>query len=131
MRVMRSASRPASAALGYRQSSAAHLEVVADNLLERLATGGKHLVGKFVLQQTGQLLDPLFRLFLRGTPSLEMKLDLSGFGEDGGFNLGKLLVDLGRALIRSWIRQPWRSSTRRWPDALPAPPVSGGRSSGH
>ncbi len=83
----------AGAALGGGQGEIAQPEVEEDDLFERFAVGGEDGVAHLGFDLFGEFVDAGLGLGEGGFGAEEVELDLAGSGEDGGLDVGVLLVD--------------------------------------
>ncbi len=115
------------AGFGDGDRGVAHLQPVADDLLERFAVAGVDGVVEFVFDHAGDFVDAALGGVLRGGDGFEVQFDFSGAGEDGGLDVGVALVDgrdagvdgglsehrdLQRADRREMRAELWRAGAR-------------------
>ncbi len=72
-------------------------EEVENDLFGGLAVGGDEIVAHLGGDAFGELVDAELGFVEGGFDGGEVKLDLTGVGEDGGLDVGELLVDGGDA----------------------------------
>ena len=92
------------AALSGGKGEVTHAEHEQHDLVERLRVRGKDVVGHLVLDGFGEGVDAGFRFREGGLGAFEVELDLAIVGEDGGLDVGVLLVDRRGAVIDGGLR---------------------------
>ena len=98
------------AGFGDGQRGVAHLQPVADDLLERFAVAGIDGVVEFIFDEAGDFVDAALGCVESGGARFEVKFDFSGAGEDGGVDVGVALVNRSDAGVDLRTRPASRSS---------------------